>query len=320
MTMLQSTSSMLGMALCLAMTVAACDASPDRDEASFRGGGDWGCPTCTFSNSPVFGTFPIDHYLVGHPQSASTELWLTGLENPAGVQYPARVDAQELVAQTPAGDVKGGALQGWSLVFDDGGTQRRVRVSAFEQHPDWVDGQSIPTYGLAYRESSEDPYVNVCPGIGADETSVVLIADELYDIEAKTVEPGQTGWVTMACRGHAIMKMKFMGHDPNDDYGSSWEQRQAALKMITADYCGGGHAFTTVGQPLVWIDELGNFPPELLPSIDAVEAKWSEDGALCLDQPRYVTISEVEAYCKLPACGGDMDLGAARWMSLIPKP
>jgi hypothetical protein len=320
MTMLQSTLSMLGVACCLAMAVAACDAEPDQAELSFRpGGGGWGCPDCGYSNSPMFGPFPLDTYRVGRPPSGSTDLWLVALENPAGVPYPARVDVQELVAETPAGDVEGGALQGWSLVFDDGVAKRKVRISAFEQHLDWVDGDTIPTYGLAYREAPEDPYVNVCPGIDADETSVVLITDELYDVETKTVDPGQTGWVTMACRGHAIMKMKFMGHDPHDIYGSSWEQRQAALKMITADYCGEGHSFTTVGQPLAWIDELGNFPQGGVPSIDAVEARWSEDGALCLDQPRYVTPSEVAAFCKLPTCGGDIDLDDAQWMSFIPK-
>jgi hypothetical protein len=50
-----------------------------------------------------------------------------------------------------------------------------------------------------------------------------------------------------------------------------------------------------------------------------VEAKWSEDGALCLDQPRLALRAEVEDRCTLPTCNGDMELGSARWMSLNPK-
>lgn len=322
MTMLHSTLGMLGLACCLALPIAACDPQPgpDDDEASFRDGGDWGCRTCGYTNSPVFGEHPIDRFRVSG--KAAGDLRLVALENPAGVQYPATVQAQSFVATTPAGLVQGSGLIGWSLVLDDGAFQRSVRISSFQTHPDWVLGQPIPTYGLAYLdpEDPEAPLANVCPDFDPDETSVVLIADELYDVEKKTVSPNESGWVTMACRGHALMKLKFLGHDPNDDYGSQWEQRQAALKMLTADYCGHGHSFTALGEPLEWVDELGNFPAEALPSIDSVEAKWSEDGALCLDQPRLVARSEVDAHCILPTCDGDMDLGSARWMSLIPKP
>ena len=233
MTMLRTTLSMLGSALGLATTLAACDSRPIPDEAletSLRGGGGWGCPTCGYSNSPFFGTIPLDRVRTGPDKGGAGEVRLVALESPLGVQHAARVDVQALVADTPAGPVEGGALQGWSLVLDDGTGELLVGISSYEEHPDWVTGQLIPSYGLAYDDpvDPDHPLVNVCPGIGPDETSVVLISDELYDVSTKQVLPNQPGWVTMACRGHALMKLKFLGHDPHDGYGSDWKQRQAA--------------------------------------------------------------------------------------------
>lgn len=328
--MLHSTMSLLGMTGGLALTLTACDPGLDSDdlealepetELELRSGGDWGCRTCGYSNSPMFGVHPIDRF--AHKDgSLWAELKLTALQSPGGDRYPVLADAHAFVADTPTGLVQGMGLSGWSLVLDDGVIERLVQITAYQEHPDWVDGQWIPTYGLAYFDPAdpESPLLNVCPGLPPDETSVVLLTDELYDIEGKTVHPNEPGWVTMACRGHALAKMKFMGHDPNDQYDSSWQQRQAALKMITADYCGKGLSFTAVGQPLAWIDERGNFPEHLLPSVDGVEARWSEDGALCLDTPRLVPREEVDDWCSIPVCGGDASLEDARWVSLLPKP
>lgn len=328
------------MACCFALTITGCDhddfhdhdgtgalgPDPARDEgeASPRSGGDWGCRTCGYTNSPLFGTHPIDRFVVkGGP--AWAELRLTELEQPGGTRHTATVDGQELVAYAPWGSVTGPGLVGWTLVLNDGVTERLVEITGFQEHEDWVDGQMIPTYALAYDDPAtpDGPMLNVCPGLDPDQTSVVLITDELYDIDTKEVAPHQVGWVTMACRGHALAKLKFLGYDPNDQYHSEWSQRQAALKAITADYCANGHSFTAIGQPLMWIDQLGNFPEHALPGEGTVEAKWSENGALCLDEPRLVARWEVEDWCHIPYCTDDtgndpMDLGDALWMTLVP--
>ncbi len=319
---MQATIGALGLACCLAST-AGCDLEDgegrDTLEVSLRTG-DWGCRTCGYSNSPMFGTHALDRF-IGEGGPAGADLKLTEGASPQGDRSSLRVQGQEIIVETPSGAVQGAALVGWSLVFTDGVSEFLVEVTAFQEHPDWVDGAMIPTYGLSYRDPQDPdgPALNVCPGLGLDHTSVVLITEELYDNAAKTVEPDQKTWVTMACRGHALMKLKFLGYDPNDGYGSSWEQRQAALKMLTADYCGEGHSFTTIGQPLSWVDELENFPAG--PYIDGiVEAKWTEDGASCLDDPRAVPRAEVESFCNPPPCDGDTDLDGARWLSVIPKP
>ncbi|MCA9652173.1 MAG: hypothetical protein KC501_19825 [Myxococcales bacterium] len=312
----------LGPSCCLALALLGCDPSEEEDglvDASFRLL-DWGCRDCGYKNSPTnglheLGSFVVDKGLYG------SGLAMTAAEDPAGNRFPVLVDGHAIVAETPSGAVMGAGLDGWSLVFEDpSGYELRVVVTAFAYHPDWVLGDPIPTYGLSYHDPKDPdaPLANVCPGRVPDETSVVLVADELYDEATKTVQPEQYGWVTMACGGHAVAKLKFLGHDPNDGYGSSWEQRQAALKMITADYCGTGQSFTQLGQPLMWVDELDNFPASALPYLGQVEARWSEEGALCLDEPRLVSRADVEDVCSIPTCDGDTDLGGARWLTLLP--
>jgi hypothetical protein len=83
-------------------------------------------------------------------------------------------------------------------------------------------------------------------------------------------------------------------------------QRTALLKMLAADYCGTGKAFTVTGVPLRfqgrgWVEEHGFADAQVR------EAIWTEHGAFCLSTPRMktfvspfgtVTISEIEAECK----------------------
>jgi hypothetical protein len=69
-----------------------------------------------------------------------------------------------------------------------------------------------------------------------------------------------------------------MGTTNND-----WKLGQAALKMLSADYCGNGTPFTVTGEPLVWRSLSGmdfNTTPTDL------EARWDQNGARCLDVPR----------------------------------
>jgi hypothetical protein len=329
MSVLSSTPTILGMALGLVLTLPGCDHDdpfdPSRDgieldpDASPRSGGDWGCRTCGYTNSPFLGQLPLDRFTVaGGPFSSQLEL--SAALDPTGQSYPVKVDAGQFVAHGPTGLVQGAGLVGWSLVFTDEHGEQRVTITAFAVHPDWVGGDPIFTYGLAHADplSPDGTYVNVCPGLSPDETTVVLLNDELYDMATKEVTPDQWGWVTMACRGHALAKLALLGYGRYDAYQSTPPQRQAALKAITADYCGDGTSFTVVGQPLEWADELGNFRVSDLSPDSVVEARWSEDGAVCLNAPRLVPRAEVEAQCSLPWCDDDLELDGARWLTALP--
>lgn len=303
---------------------AACDVDDTADE---RAGttptttGGWGCKGCGFTNSAYLGTFPLESFALGVTPRTG-EARLVGIVDPAGVQRSVGLDDDAFTATKNNTVYKGGQLIGWTLLFDLGAPKlAEVKIQGHANHPDWVTGAPVDTYALAYldRSSGEVVPLEVCPGLGFEETSIVLLPGETYDMNGVTVTPAQSGHTTLACRGHALAKMKLMGYGPTDGYGSGWEQRQGTLKMLTADYCGKGHSFTVVGTPLQWADDLGNFPLLGNESPAQLEAKWDHKGALCLDTPRLVKRSEVEGLCTLPRCNGDYaSFGGGNWISIRP--
>ncbi len=312
------------------LALGGCDVEPapgpdgveDRAYYIYNG---WGCRTCGYKNSPVLGTFPVAEFTVG--QHGFSGLALIGIDDPVtGTRHDAKFDGSALIAVTPSGSLTGNQLIGWSLVFQEpGGAELDVEIYLHEKHPDWASGEMIDTYGLSHEYGpggGDGPEVNLCPGMSVDETSVVFLGGERYDGATKTVIPHQGEFVTAACRDHALMKLKFTGYDPNDNYGSSPEERQAGLKMFTADYCGTGQSFTKIGTPLDWQDGLGNFPA---PSgFSALEARWNEFGAQCINTPRYANLGDVHSACEqegieLEPCGGPQDdLDGQPWASYLP--
>jgi hypothetical protein len=122
-------------------------------------------------------------------------------------------------------------------------------------------------------------------GMNPDET--IVFEGDRFDRERKTVSRDRDDdWLNFGCAGHALAKLYLMRHTittqplPFDE--ASWQHRQAMLKMLVADYCGTGRAFTTPGQPLVWMTR--GFPYALRPL--GVEARWSAHGAICIGTPR----------------------------------
>ncbi len=288
----------------------------------------WGCRTCTYSNSPVLGDEEIGVFSQGAAWAGYT---LAGAIEPnTGLLHDVAVVGQALEVYHANGDVlRGNALVGYKLLFKQGKNAFEATIYAYEAHEDWAAGHSIDTYGIFHEVPpggvGDLPPTNLCPGMNLDETSIVFIEGERYDAQTKTVMPNEPNFVTAACRGHAIAKMKLMGYDPNDAYGSTPPQRQATLKMLTADYCGTGQSFTTIGQPLDWSDAMGNFPGGWGPGyLQDIEARWDDEGALCLAEPRNSAYDHraVETECgfDIPECEGDpTDLEGAEWASyLVP--
>ena len=275
----------------------------------------WGCHTCGFKNSPMLGKHPVGEF--GIVQGVH-EFTLMGIESPTGQRHKVRIDGNSVEADTPTGIVEGTGLVDWRLVFERKGVEHEAKILVYEQHPDWVDGTMIDTYSLAYFDpdaNGEGPPINLCPGLPLDGTNLVFTPGERYLDASKTVLPSPDT-VTMGCKGHAVAKLKFMGQDPNDAYGSVLESRQAAMKMVTADYCGEGESYTQFGEDVAWIDEEGLFPYPLVTGNFTMEARWNEKGAQCLDVPRNAAITRDAVACKLPYCAGpDDDLDGNLWAS-----
>lgn len=290
--------------------------------SSGGGGGysGWGCRTCGYTNSPVLGTHPINEFYVGN--APPTGLGLVGIEDYNAKVYPVDFEGDMIVAYKGGQTIKGPALVGWKLIFaDDKGNDFEVEIFNHEQHADWFKGHEVNTYALAYNDYSggELQQLSLCPNITLDETAVTALVDETYDLASNEVKPTGKGWVTFACRGHALAKMKMLGYAPGDTYGSKIPDRQATIRMITADYCGSGHSFTQIGQPISWVDRAQHQPLDGGEDRNKIEALWDEDGAICLNTPRYAAIKDVNKKCgKFPACKPDLKKfsGGALWITI----
>src|ERR1041384_2518099 len=153
------------------------------------------------------------------------------------------------------------------------------------------------------------------------EHSAVVFEGDRYDPQHKIVSDvtWTTPWFNLACAGSVPAKMLLMrrtnaasfGRDGVRWYTLSTRERQAMLKMFTADYCGTGQAFTVDGQPLIWWEShhwYDETPLLGLPAprpVASVEALWDENGALCLTTPRMAvpwtgpptTVDEVRQAC-----------------------
>ena len=169
----------------------------------------------------------------------------------------------------------------------------------------WVGGAEGPSHArffhLAQVGSSRAP-MPLCPtpwGSDPDDVSyhpvdgmAFLFAGDRYDPTSVTVEvPGAPGWFNIACTRTALAKMHLLRHTSAGSGSAespSREQRQAMLKLLSADYCGDGRAYARNGTPLFFQDPDGLFDPTPRwgDRAGAVESIWTSDGALCLDDPR----------------------------------
>lgn len=144
----------------------------------------------------------------------------------------------------------------------------------------------------------------------------LMFTGDRYDPAAKTVrdaEPGTT-WFNLACAATAPAKMHLMRHTnagagAGGAFATSVAQRNAMLKMFTADYCGDGNntapdgtMYTVDGQPLLYGDSNHWYAPppgvpvftvatdgSLSPAGTTMEALWTASGAACLTTPRRLT-------------------------------
>lgn len=130
---------------------------------------------------------------------------------------------------------------------------------------------------------------------------------------------------TFACEGFALAKCVEFGYAPwrSVTECSAAGQcaarslapfHQACTRMLRADYCGDGTATTRDGTQVdVW-DDFG-IQTDDEPTW-GLEAEWSPDGAICVDQTRYSTIESdgdsvkgyIQAHCagawQAAGCGG----------------
>jgi hypothetical protein len=170
------------------------------------------------------------------------------------------------------------------------------------------------TYDLRWYDPNQPPPPNSTTGAqqmypvcgvnveqdGMADFSAVLVDDENISKEklrvyaVDTNDPAQAGSFLIGCAGHAIAKQHLTGHTKAASHYLLWtttiNQRTANLKMLTGDYCGNGTPFTVAGEKIKWQDEWGYYntvnDPSYIPMTKVLEARWDENGAICMNMPR----------------------------------
>jgi hypothetical protein len=130
--------------------------------------------------------------------------------------------------------------------------------------------------------------------------TVVFEGDRVDEVGKRMSRVADDRWINIGCAGHTLSKLLLTHntiHSQTLGLPRAWEQRQATLKLLVADYCNTGDAFTVAGQKLVWQGDSVMFfkpPPYLL------EARWTEAGAACLNAPRMLFPSTLEGATNFP--------------------
>jgi hypothetical protein len=183
-----------------------------------------------------------------------------------------------------------------------------ITIESVRRMSYFLGGGDVEAYTLTWHDLVGGPSVNVCnnvPGLeqmlrdqagddryaaqelmGMEPWEIVLFEGDRIDGDAKTMQPAaDDGWFNIGCASHLLAKLRLTRNTVHSQWSglpAAWEQRQATMKMLAADYCGGGAPLTVAGQWLVWQGDLMTYyrtPGKL-------EARWNETGATCLAAPR----------------------------------
>lgn len=246
------------------------------------------------------------------------ELNLNGLPNQVGLSivrverdrasYVLQISGTSITARP--GDSRlpalaGGGLVGLKLHLRDAtGAESVIEFAGTGTTPYWAGPtEPVPTYTLTYTSATHSDPQPLCT---ANSNDAIIFAGDRYDAEHKTVTAtgdAAAGWFNIACSGTALAKLHLTRHtEASQIVKTTAIERQAMLKMFTADVCGDGTSFTVHGQPLLWAD--ANHLTAFDQPAATLEAVWTERGAVCLDTPRRPELAAaIAAHCgPLPRC------------------
>ncbi|MBC7978445.1 MAG: hypothetical protein H7138_25960 [Myxococcales bacterium] len=308
---------------------AACavdDADPGEDAVQQDIGGgcaEWACGT----NSPQIANFgfwemasPTVEGQLGLANNAG--LQIAGFIKQTGMTssfYMPRVIGGKLVGIPGSTNVppfttalRGAALvngyfliwtpSGWFKLFVKGTSE----VASWAQPPGTPPGAPsvfLETYLLDWTNLQGEVFRNVCSKPGQrDDTGMngplsfhtLLFEGDRINAGKKEIRGIDTQWFNFGCAASTLAKMALTGHTEAarvaHTFNTSVSERQAMLKLLTADYCGLGIPWTVAGQRLNWADDRGTM--KMVAQVATpqrpvfLEARWNADGAVCLNKPR----------------------------------
>lgn len=308
-----------------------CDAprAEDLGTIEVRPGGGFSCSWCTLTgNSPIvngasLADINLDFVNTDGKNTAGIKLRPGNTRDNMQFQLAVDPNSERFVGvdvNNPSATVVSGAgFIGAKIVLEmpDNGQTVYLEITDYDAKiPSWAtNGKSVTAYRAHY-VGDQNMTQPLCPTSNPDNQWFTLIHGETYE-QGNIVVP-RPGSVTLACVGEAAAKMKFMDYGPNGSRKASEEERSATLSMITADYCGIGHPFTTSGMHVAWRDRDSTVLPPFAENV--LEAKWGLHGALCLDNPRHASLEDVLTLCpELPACNDEDINDGVLWRTMLPK-
>ncbi|MFZ5442391.1 MAG: ADYC domain-containing protein [Myxococcota bacterium] len=251
---------------------------------------------------------------------AFSELNSQGLAAPSGLKLLGAtknglalkftVEGTMPVASSATTSLRGPALVGVTLRLGlPGGATKDVRITDFTTTTFYDGSGRLPAFRLQYLDPVDTAVLrDVCQYATVDDhglngTWVLFSRGERYDAATASITAvgaAAGDWFNVSCAGDPIAKLVRLGHveaAESASHHTTVAARQAALNMFTANYCGDGVLYTVAGTQLRWQDAAGVTPPQVF---GAFEAVWTEHGAACLTNPRYV--SKAAVHCQLPDC------------------
>lgn len=124
--------------------------------------------------------------------------------------------------------------------------------------------------------------------LGMESNETLVFENDRIDATRKRMQQApDPSWVNFGCAGGTLAKLHLTGHTclaqgAACSTPAAHASRQTALKLLTADYCGNGKAFTVSGMPLLWRSGVVLYA---IPPV-GLEARWDANGATCIGTPR----------------------------------
>ena len=264
------------------------------------------CP----GNSDLIGVFGPNELDATGAKASERGFVLDGMTHGGLPVLGFEVLGASLRVKTAAGSFTGPGVLGLTMtVHHESGQVFEIQIDDYltSKVPYYAGGSpDIDGYHLRYHEP-ETHWKEACPYTTYDEGvagnwAVFWKGDRIDPIAGKIVASNaKVGpWFNISCAGAAEVKMLRAHTGGAVAPLGLVAQRQATLNMFTASYCGPiGKRFTKLGQAITWSDLSG---PSVIGAGATVEAVWSADRAVCLDEPRLVDLSDVQCGFTIPSC------------------
>lgn len=290
------------------------------DDGSASGDDPTATTTQAIINCPAWicGSNDPEVNIFGVGDVAYHELNVNGVPNDEGfsllglksgpTMYKAVVINGHLRGKKPGfADIFGAGLVGTTLVvkYNKAGVVKIVNysiddVGTTSLYPAGPGAGETPTYTLSYTVQGQmmnptpmcsDPtsLVGEYDTLWQDPFTVVLFEGDRWWEGSKTYRGYDTDWFNIGCAGHVLSKLDLTYHSSVTSGASpgkttSVNQRQAMLKMYSADYCGDGTSFTVSGTELGWKNAYAPYYYAIAGL--TLEARWNATGPQCLEEPR----------------------------------